>query len=57
VVLNTNDYDWITTLLRAPTYRRLPKDPSEGVEGKITLFLEKLSLSEDVIEELRPQAS
>jgi hypothetical protein len=35
----------------------LPKDLSEGVEGNITLFLEKVSLSEDVIEELRPQWS
>jgi hypothetical protein len=40
VVLNTKDYEKITTLLRAPTYRRLPKDPTE--ERKTTVLLKRL---------------
>jgi hypothetical protein len=45
VVLNTKAYEKITTLLRAPTYRRLPKDPTE--ERKTTVLLKRLSHSED----------
>jgi hypothetical protein len=58
VVLNTSDYNRkIASLLGAPTYRRLPKDPTEFVERKTTLLLKKSSLSEGVIQQLRSQGS
>jgi hypothetical protein len=40
----------------APTYRRLPKDPTEAAERKTTL-LKKSSLPEEVVWQLRPQGS
>jgi hypothetical protein len=42
VVLNTMDYnEKISVLLRAPTYRRLAKDPTDAVERKTNLLLRK----------------
>jgi hypothetical protein len=50
VVLNTTDYnEKISALLRAPTYRRLAKYPTEAVERKTNLLLKKSSLTEEVI--------
>jgi hypothetical protein len=58
VILNTGDYKQkVAALLGSPTYRRLPKDPIEAVERKTTLLLKKSSLPEEVIQQLRPQAS
>jgi hypothetical protein len=55
VVLNTMDYnEKISALLRAPTYRRLAKDPTNAVERKTNLLLRKSSFSE-VIQKLWPQ--
>jgi hypothetical protein len=42
VVLDTMDYnEKISALLRAPTYRRLAKDPTDAVERKTSLLLRK----------------
>jgi hypothetical protein len=58
VVLNTTYYnEKILALLRAPTYRRLAKDPTEAVEWKTNLLLKKSLLPEVVIQQLRPQGS
>jgi hypothetical protein len=55
VVLNITDYnEKISALLRAPTYRRLAKDPTDAVERKTTLLLKK-SLPKEVVQQLRPQ--
>jgi hypothetical protein len=57
-VLNTKDYkDNISALLRAPTYRRLVKGPTEAVKRKTTLLLNKSSLPKEVVQQLRPQGS
>jgi hypothetical protein len=58
VALNITDFkEKIKALLRALTYRRLAKDPTEAVEHKTTLLLKKSSLPEEVIQQLRPQGS
>jgi hypothetical protein len=58
VVLNTSDYNRkIWALLGALTYRTLAKDPTEAVERKTTLILKKSSLTEEIIQQLRPQGS
>jgi hypothetical protein len=58
VVLNTKDYnEKILALLRASTYRRLPKDPTEAVQWKTTILLKKSSLPEEVVQQLWPQGS
>jgi hypothetical protein len=58
VFLNTSDYNRkIAALLGAPTYRMLPKDPTEAVERRTTLLLKKSSLPEEVMQQLRPQGS
>jgi hypothetical protein len=55
VVLNITDYnEKISALLRAPTYQRLAKDPTDAVERKTTL-LHKKSLPKEVIQQLQPQ--
>jgi hypothetical protein len=58
VVLNTKDYnEKVSALLRASTYRRLPKDPTEAVQWKTTILLKKSSLTEEVVQQLWPQSS
>jgi hypothetical protein len=58
VILNTKDYnEKVSALLSAPTYRSLPKDPTEAIEHKTTLLLKKSSLAEEVAQPLRPQGS
>jgi hypothetical protein len=58
VVLNTTDNNEKTSaLLRAPTYRRLAKDPTEAVERETNLLLKKSSLPEEVIQQLWPEGS
>jgi hypothetical protein len=58
VVLDTMDYnEKISALLRAPTYRRLAKDPTDAVERKTNLLFRKSSLPEKVIQKLWPQGS
>jgi hypothetical protein len=55
VVLNTKEYNKkVSDLLRALTYWKLPKDPTEAVEWKTTLLLKKSSLPE-VVQQLWPQ--
>jgi hypothetical protein len=49
LVLDTMYYEKISALLRAPTYRRLAKDPTDAVERKTNLLLRKSSLPEEVI--------
>jgi hypothetical protein len=39
-------------LLRASTYQRLPKDPTEVIERKTTLLFKMSSVSEEVIKQL-----
>jgi hypothetical protein len=57
VVLNTSDYNRKTAArLGAPTYRMLPKDPTDAVERRTTLLLKTPSLPMEVTE-LRPQSS
>jgi hypothetical protein len=58
VVLVTTDYnEKISAFLRAPTYRRLAKDPTDAVERKTNLLLKESSLPEEVIQQLRPHGS
>ncbi|KDR20397.1 hypothetical protein L798_04931 [Zootermopsis nevadensis] len=58
MVHRTEDYNRkIIAILEPPTYRLLPKDPTEAVERKATPLLKKSSLPEEVIKQLRPQGS
>jgi hypothetical protein len=47
----------VATLQGSPTYRRLPKDPTEAVKRKTTLLYKKSSLPEEIIQQLWPQGS
>jgi hypothetical protein len=57
VVVNTGEYrQKVTALLDAPTYRRLPKDPTETVKRRTTIVLKKSSFTE-VMQRMRTQGS
>jgi len=48
VVLNTSDYKQkISSLLEDPAYRKLAKYPTDAIEQRIILLLEKYSLTEE----------
>ena len=58
MILYTVDYrQKITSLLEAPSYRRLARDPTDSTERKTTLLLKRSTLTEDIYKQLRPAGS
>jgi hypothetical protein len=58
VIMNTTDYiQKMTSLLQDPSYRILPKDPTESTERKTTNFIKKSTLPVELSKKLCPTGS
>jgi hypothetical protein len=56
VVLGTSDYNQKnSTILEDKAYRKLEKDPTDSLERKTGLLLNKSPFAEEVCRQLRPQ--